>query len=390
MTSSFALSYLLACVLVGYAMVGGVRARAADETAAGGMLMYVGTYTGKNSKGIYAYRLDLSSGKLTPAGLAAETANPTYLALHPSRRFLYAANEIGRFEGKPVGAVSAFAVDAATGKLTLLNQKSSGGSGPCHLQVDQTGKSVLVANYGGGSIAALPVNADGRLGEPACVIQHKGSSVNPQRQEGPHAHGIYLDGANRLALVADLGLDKLLIYRFDAVKSRLTPHDPAFGSSKPGAGPRHLAFHPNGRFVYAIHELDNTIVAYSYDAALGKLAALQSVPTLPEDFKGTSYTAEIFVHPSGKYLYGSNRGHESLVVFAIDPQNGELKRVQHQSTLGKTPRGFGIDPTGAFLVAGNQTTDDMFVFRIDAQSGRLTPTGQRIEVGAPVCIQFVE
>jgi 6-phosphogluconolactonase len=361
------------------------RASAADQ-----FLVYVGTYTGPKSRGIYVTRLTASTGDLTRPELAAETVHPTFLAIHPKQPFLYAANEIGQFANrKNNGAVSAFSVDPKTGRLTLLNQESSGGSGPCHLVVDQTGRYVLVANYGGGSVEVLPAGEDGMLGQPTAFVQHQGASVNRQRQEGPHAHGIYLEAANRFAFVPDLGLDKVLVYRFDAARGGLTANEPPFVAVKPGAGPRHLAFHPSGRFAYVINELDSTITVFALDARVGALSELQTVSTLPEQFKGENTTAEVEVHPSGLFLYGSNRGHDSLAVYAVDPAKGTLRLVEHVHTRGKTPRSFGIDPAGRWLLAANQATDSVVIFRINSETGRLTATGQAVEVGAPVCIKFV-
>jgi len=351
--------------------------------------VYVGTYTGGASKGIYLFHLDLATGRLQPAGLAAEVVNPTFLAVHPNRQFLYAVGEIGNFAGGKTGAVSAFSVNPDTGKLALLNQQASGGAGPCHLVVDGTGKYVLVANYGGGSVACLPIRADGRLGEATAFIQHQGSSVNRRRQQGPHAHSVNLDAANRFAFVADLGLDKILVYRFDAKSGKLTPNEPPFTSLAPGAGPRHFAFHPNGRYAYAINELNSTVTAFDYRAQGGALEPLQTVSTLPKEFRGRSTTAEVQVHPSGKFLYGSNRGHDSIAIFAVDVNTGKLRLVGHQLTGGKTPRNFGLDPTGAYLLAANQTTDNMVVFRIDAKTGKLQATGPSIPVPAPVCVKFI-
>lgn len=350
-------------------------------------LAYVGTYTGAKSKGIHVFRFDAAAGKLTPMGLAAECQNPTFLAVHPNRKFLYAINEVGS-RAKP-GTLAAFRIERETGKLVSLNQESVGGPGPCHLTVDAAGRNVLAANYGGGSIACLPLKEDGSLGAATTFIQHQGSSVNKQRQEGPHAHGIYLDPANRFAFVPDLGLDKVMVYRFDGAKGTLTPADPAFVASQPGAGPRHFAFHPNGRFAYVINELDSTVVALAYDAERGMLKPFQTLPTLPADFTGKSSCAEIEVHPNGKFAYGSNRGHDSLAVYAIDAATGRLTFVEHQPTQGKNPRHFAIDPTGQWLVAENQSSDSMVVFSIAPATGRLTPTGQKLEVGAPVCLKFV-
>lgn len=347
---------------------------------------YVGTYTGPKSKGIHLFKLDTATGVLTPQGLAAEITNPTFMAVHPNQRFLYSISEIGGAKG---GGVTAFAIDPATGKLAQLNQQSSGGNGPCHLSVDKTGKCVLVANYGGGSIAALPVKADGSLAEAATFIQHTGSSVNPQRQKGPHAHWIDVDTANRFAFSCDLGLDKILSYRLDPAKGTLTPNDPPHTATAPGAGPRHLAFHPNGQYAFVINEMGNTMSVYRYDAKAGRLAEIQSLPTLPPDFSGNSSTAEVEVHPSGKFVYGSNRGHDSIVVYAVDQTTGKLTLVQHQSSLGKSPRNFAVDPTGAWLIAGNQSSGNLVVFKIDAATGKLAETGQNFEVPG-VCVKFVK
>lgn len=362
---------------------------ASGDAASSRFLVYVGTYTKGEGKGIYVCRMDATAGTFTPCSLAAETVNPSFLAIHPSRRFLYSVGEMAAFAGKKSGAVSAFAIDSATGKLTLLNQMPSGGRGPCHLVVDGTGKNVLVANYGGGSVAALPIEEDGRLAEAASFIQHEGSSVNRRRQRGPHAHSINFDADNRFAFAADLGLDKILVYRFDAAKGMLAANDPPSASVEPGAGPRHFAFHPSGRFAYVINELDCTVTAFAYDASRGVLTGLQSVPTQPEGFTGNNTTAEVQVHPSGKFLYGSNRGHDSIVVFAIDAAKGTLSYVEHQSTRGDEPRNFGIDPTGRYLLAANQNSDNIVVLRIDPETGQLNPTGNVLDVPTPVCVKFV-
>ncbi len=355
----------------------------------GQVSVYIGTYTQRGSKGIYLAHLDVAGGTLRLAGLAGEVVNPSFLAIHPSHKFIYAIGEVGSFAGGKGGAVSAFSVDAATGKLTLLNQKSSRGPGPCHVTVDRLGKNALVANYGGGSVACLPIGEDGRLGDATAFIQHKGSSVNPQRQQGPHAHSINLDAANRFAFVADLGLDKVLVYRFDPAAGTLEPNDPPAASIAPGSGPRHFAFHPSGRFAYVINELSSTVTAFAYDAERGTLQTLQTVSTLPEDFDGKSTTAEVQVHPSGKFLYGSNRGHDSIACFRIDAATGRLTPIGHEPTQGKNPRNFGIDPTGAYLLAANQDGDNIVAFRIDPATGKLSPTGQSIRVPMPVCVKFM-
>ena len=351
-----------------------------------GIAVYLGTYTGPKSKGIYLSRLDLTSGKLSAPILAAETEQPSFLALHPNRRFLYAVNETGGGR-RGTGQVTAFAIEA-DGKLKQLNQQPSRGSAPCHLVIDRTGKTLLLANYGGGSVAAFPLAADGLLGASTGFIQHTGSSTNPQRQKEPHAHSINLDAANRFAVAADLGLDKVLVYRFDAAKSTLEPNEPPSASVKAGSGPRHFAFHPKGRNADVINELASTVTAFEYDSAKGVLKELQNLSTLPRDFSGTSYTAEVQVHPSGKFLYGSNRGHDSIAVFAIEA-NGSLRYIENTLTGGSTPRNFGISPDGKYLLAANQKSDNVVVFRIDSKSGRLTSTGHSLEVPSPVCVKFL-
>lgn len=351
------------------------------------MRVYVGTYTGKQSKGIYLLELDLATGALASKGLAGEAVNPSFLAIHPSQRFLYAVGEVSNFDGTKGGGVSAFALDPKDGKLALLNQQSARGAGPCHIVVDREGKNVLVANYGGGSVAALPIGADGKLAPATGFVQHKGSSVNPKRQEAPHAHSINLDAAGRFAFAADLGLDKVLVYRFDPAKGTLAESGSA--SVAPGAGPRHFAFHPSGKYAYVINEIANTVTGFAYNAEGGALKEVQTITTLPADFKGTSHTAEVVAHPSGKFLYGSNRGHDSIAIFAVDPATGKLTAVGHEPTGGKTPRNFNIDPTGTYLLAANQNSGTIVVFRIDPQTGRLKDTGHKAEVPAPVCVKFV-
>jgi 6-phosphogluconolactonase len=380
----------LLCLLFALALLGLSAAAPADQPAGGEPLWaYVGTWTtGGNttSKGIYRFELDPASGKLTPRGLAAEVTSPGYLVFHPNHRFLYAVNEVPTFEGKKTGGVTAFALDPKTGKVTQLNQQLSGGEGPCHIVIDKAGKHVLVANYGGGNVSVLPIGEDGKLGEATSIQQHHGSSVNKERQEAPHAHGIALDPANRYAFVCDLGLDKVVIYRYDADKGTLTPNDPAFAAIAPGSGPRHIAFAPDGRHVYVTNELSSTITAFRYDPERGALTTIQTISSLPKDFKGENTTAEIVVHPSGKFLYDSNRGHDSIAVFQIDPQSGELTPTAWQGTHVKTPRFFGIDPTGTDLIVANQDSNSLVVFRIDQKTGVLTPAGDPVDVPMPTCV----
>ncbi len=366
-----------------------VTVTAARESPKNKYLLFVGSYTEKESKGIYAYRFDAASSELTPLGVVAESANPSFLAIDPSRRFLYAVNEVQNYKGASSGAVSAFSIDRQTGKLSLLNEVPSRGADPCYIAFDNTGKYALVANYTGGSVAVFPVQPDGHIGEPSAFIQHEGSSVNKERQEGPHAHWIETASDNRFAVAVDLGLDELLVYRFNASKGSLTPNDPPYAKLDPGVGPRHLAFHPDGKFAYVVNELQSSITAFTYDGSRGVLQKLNTVTTLPKGFSGSNDTAEIKVHPSGKVLFASNRGHDSIAVFSIDSHTGTLTLVDHFSTQGKTPRNFEIDPTGKLLFVANQDTDNIVVFRINPNDGRLTPTGQILHVPAPVCLKFM-
>jgi 6-phosphogluconolactonase len=355
-------------------------------------LFYVGTYTeeGSKSKGIHAYRFDAGTGQITPLGRAAETTNPSFVALHPNGRFLYAVNEVQNYQGPNSGGVSAFSIDHSTGKLTFLNEVPSRGADPCYIMLDRTGKYVLVANYTGGSIAVFPVLEDGKLGEAVAFVQHTGHGTNPERQEKAHAHSIDLSPDNRFAMVDDLGLDELLVYKFDSATGSLTPNNPPFAKLDPGAGPRHFALSPSGKFAYVVAEMHSTVTAFSNDEKTGTLHPLQTISTLPKDFTGQNDDAEIQMHPSGKFLYASNRGSDTITEFAIDPGKGMLTPVAYTPTQGKIPRSFEIDPTGKFLFAANQKSDNIVVFRIDAKTGRLTPTGQVLDVGSPVCVKFLK
>lgn len=350
--------------------------------------VYIGTYTNKDgSKGIYRCDLDLTTGKLSEPVLAAESNSPSFLAIHPNGQFLYSVNEVGNFDGKKTGAVSAFAIDAQTGDLKALNQAASEGTGPCHLVVDKAGKNVLAANYGGGSICCLPIAADGKLGPATAAIKYDGPGKSGRQ---PHAHSIYTDNSNRFVATANLGLDQVFVYRFDPAKGTLTPSQPPSAEVAVGAGPRHFAFHPDGKHAYVINESNLTVTAFDWDADKGVLKSIQTITTLPPDFKGKGLsTAEVQVHPSGKFLYGSNRGHNSIAVFSIDPKTGELTPVQHAMDGIRTPRNFGIDPSGKFMLVGSQSGDEVIVFRIDPTTGKLEPTGQTVKVGAPVCIKFL-
>lgn len=353
------------------------------------IFVYIGTYTQTSSKGIYVMHMNPETGALTQPELAGQTASPSFLAIHPNHRFLYSVNEVTNFEGKKSGAVSAFAIEPKTGKLTLLNHQPSGGEGPCYVGLDHTGKVAFVANYNSGSVASFPIAGDGKLGEAATIDQHKGKGANPQRQEGPHAHCFDVDPGNHFALSNDLGLDKIFVYRFDPRTAKLTPNTPPTASLAGGSGPRHLAFSPDGRFVYCINEIASTLTTFHYNAEEGSLKEVQTVSTLPKDFKGNSTTAEVIVHPSGKFLYGSNRGADSIAIFKIDQATGELTPAGHESTQGKTPRGFNVDPSGSFLIAANQGSDSIYSFKIDQDSGALKPTGAMVKVGMPVHVLFM-
>ncbi len=350
--------------------------------------VYFGTYTRGKSEGIYVYSMDRSTGKLSLRHTVSGIRHPAFLAFHPNNRFLYAINEVTDFEGGSSGGVSAFAVDRGSGALTLLNSQSSVGSGPCHLHVDRSGKYVMVANYAGGSVAVLPIADDGRLEPNSDFIQHEGSSVNRKRQEQAHAHSITPSPDNRFALVADLGMDKVVVYQLDEQAGKLTPHMSA--SVSPGAGPRHLDFHPDGRFVYLLNEIGSTVTVFAYDAEAGTLAEIETVSTLPANFSGSSHCAEIRVHPSGRFVYASNRGHDSIAMYSIDRESGRLTELGQESTRGRIPRNFNISPDGRFVMAVNQDSDNGVVFRVDESTGRLVFTGEEIEVPASVCIKFLD
>ncbi|HKR13908.1 MAG TPA: lactonase family protein [Pyrinomonadaceae bacterium] len=360
---------------------------AAWSNQARSMTLFIGTYTLETaSEGIYTYRLNSNTGELQKFS-SIMSVNPSFLALDRGRRFLYAVNEVQDFEGKLSGAVSAYAIEPG-GKLKFLNQQASLGADPCHLTVDRNRRNLLVANYTGGNLALLPIHRDGTLGPVADRKQHEGSGPKEQ-QKGPHAHCIILDPSERHALAADLGIDKIMIYRFDPATRKLHPAKQASESLPAGAGPRHLTLHPNGRYAYVINELDSTMTTMKYNAAAGTLTTIDTTSTLPADFSGASYCADVHVSPSGRFLYGSNRGHNSIVVFAIDQRTGKPTLVEHVSTEGNWPRNFVIDPAGKFLLVANQRSDNVVVFRIDAKTGRLKPSGQTEQIPAPVCLKFV-
>lgn len=353
-------------------------------------VLYVGTYTSgpsAKSEGIYGYHMDAGTGALTRF-TSIMSVNPSFLTVDRSKRFLYAVNEVSDYLGKPSGAASAYKIDPVTHNLRLLNEQATQGADPCYLSVDSRKRTLLVANYTGGSVSVFPVRSDGTLGMVAQVQQDEGSGPKEQ-QKGPHAHCVIFDAFERHALVADLGIDKVMIYRFDRTTGRLSPAKQPFAELKPGAGPRHLSFHPSGKFLYVINELDSTMTAFAYNERVGTLEMIETVSTLPSDFSGISYCADVHVSSSGKFLYGSNRGHNSIVVFAIDELTGKLTLVEHVSTEGNWPRNFTIDPSGGFLLVANQRSDNVVVFSLDANTGRLKPTGVNEQIPSPVCLKFL-
>ena len=328
--------------------------------------------------GIHVYDFDLKTGVLKQQG-DAQDAKPSFLAIHPNGRFLYGAGK----------GISAFSIDGQSGKLSFLNAVAYDKHGLCHLYVDKTGANVLAAGYGAGTVVVQRIVEDGRLGEQSALVKHEGSSVNASRQSAPHAHSVNLDADNNFAFAADLGVDKVLIYRFDAAQGTLEPAEHPAATLAPGAGPRHFTFHPNGRLAYVINELDSTITSFRYDPTKGSLVEIETVTTLPKGFEGENYTAEVVVHPGGRFLYGSNRGHNSIAVYSIDVSNGKLTMIEQTPTGGVWPRNFCVDPTGQYLLAANQKSDSVHVFRIDQQTGRLERTDHSIEVPAPSCIRFL-
>jgi 6-phosphogluconolactonase len=382
----FALLLIIVAPLIAFC-----AARTSDKSSPPSQyLTFIGTYTSKtDSKGIYSFRFDAATGRLTPIGLAAQTQDPSFLAISNNEKYLYAVNELSTFDGKSSGAVTSYSLDRKSGKLTRLNQLATGGADPCYVSLDRKGKYLLVANYTGGSVATFPIASGGRLGPASTFVQHTGSGPNKERQEGPHAHFIATSSDNRFVFVVDLGLDEVAIYRFNSATGALTPNDPPFAKLDPGSGPRHLAFHPNGKFAYVLSEIKSTVTAFAYDSKNGSFSTLQTLSTLPPDFTAHNDTAEIVVHPSGKFLYASNRGHDSIALFAIDPLKGTLTPAGDFSTKGKTPRNFALDPSGNFLLAANQESNNIVVFRIDRATGVLAPTGQVAEVPAPVDVVFV-
>ena len=358
------------------------------------LIFYIGTYTnatsglGRCSEGIYRFSLDVRTGALTEQGVTTGIANPTWLALHPTGRILYTGSEVREQGERSGGAAVAYARDHATGELTCLNDQSTVGAGPCYLSLDPTGRLLMVANYVSGSLTVFPVRDDGSLEPAAQVIQHAGTGPVADRQEGPHAHCIIPDPTGRFALAADLGIDKVLVYRLDVGNKRLEPADPPGANLAAGTGPRHIAFHPNGRWVYVTGELDSTLTVFSWDAERGLLQHVQVISTLPEGWQGVNYPAEVVVAGSGRFVYMSNRGHDSIASFAVDAATGSLTPIGHEPTQGAFPRHFALDPTGAFMLVANQNGDNVVVFRVNGETGQLAPTGQMVTVPMPVCVRF--
>jgi 6-phosphogluconolactonase len=383
----------------------GILAALAGLAAAGGAfarseLVYVGTYTnwedmvpphhtppGGRSEGIYVFRLDPASGAMTPLGLAARSDNPTFVDFAPSGKVLYAANELYHYQGQ-AGAVSAFRIDPASGKLDFINQVSARGSGTCYVRVDHAGRNLLAANFGSGSVAVFPLAPDGALREASAFVQDTGSGPNP-RQAGPHDHSFNVSPDDRFAIAAEFGTDRLMVYRFDSAAGALSPADPPYVTMHPASAPRHFAFHPNGKVAYSLNEIDSTLTVLAYDPARGRFRELQNLSTLPADSKGKNTAAEVVVHPSGRVLYASNRGDNTIAVFSIDGE-GRLAPLAFVPCGGRTPRGYGIDREGRWLVTANQDTHNIAVFRIDPQTLIPAPTGQSFPVRSPECAKFLE
>jgi 6-phosphogluconolactonase len=358
------------------------------------LTVYIGTYTGfdselgRRSQGIYRFNMDTRTGALTLIGVTGGIANPSWLAFHPTGRILYAGSEVREHGQRSGGAAVVLAADPATGDLTYLNDQLTMGAGPCYLSLDPTGRLLMVANYASGSLTVFPVRADGNLEPASQVIQHTGTGPVADRKEGPHAHCIVPDPTGRFALAADLGIDKVMVYRIDIEAKRLEPADPPSASLAAGAGPRHIAFHPNSRWVYVTGELDSTLTVFAWDAGRGALQPVQVISTLPQGWTGTNYPAEVAVAPSGGFVYMSNRGHDSIAIFAVDDTTGKLTPVGHEPTQGSFPRHFALDPTGAFMLVANQDGDNVVVFRVNPATGKLAPTGHAVEVPIPVCVRF--
>ena len=363
------------------------------ESTSSKMWVYVGTYTRREphvdgkSPGIEVIRFDAETGSLEHVRSISGIENPSFLTLHPDGTALYAISEVGELDGQPAGGIYAYTIDADTHDLGLLNHRSVRSPGPAYTTIDTAGKNVLVANYGGGSVSVLPIQSDLSLGIVSAFVQHEGSSVNPQRQEAPHAHSVVLDGADRYALVADLGLDKVMVYRYDIESGTISANpDQPWARTKSGAGPRHIAFHPSQQYVYVINELDSTIIAFRWDGSRGAMTEMQTISTVPTEWDGRNYPADIHVHPNGKFLYGSNRGHDSIAVYDISEETGELSNYRVVSSGGQCPRGFAIDPLGKHILVANQNSSNIVVYAVDDETGDITPTGETLDIPTPVCV----
>lgn len=359
---------------------------AADEAPAEYSL-YIGAYTKGASKGILLAHFNSKTGTISTPELAAATPNPTFIAIHPSNRFIYAVNEVGSWNGQKTGSVSAFSIEKG-GTLRQLNQVSSKGSGPCHVALDSKGRVALVANYGSGSIASYKIGADGQLSESVSFFQDTGYGPNKARQEGPHAHSNTLSADNRYVVSCDLGTDRLSLYELDTENAQLVPSNPPFVRAVPGGGPRHFTFHPNDKFAYVCNEILSSVTAFQWNRFRGELTEIQTISTLPKGFSGENSTAEIRIHPINGHLYVSNRGHNSIAVFEI-AKDGKLTLVEVTPTGGKTPRNFNFDPTGRWLLAANQGSDDITVLEVVHKKATLRATGNAVKCGTPLCLRFL-
>jgi 6-phosphogluconolactonase len=359
------------------------RARSAD------LLVYFGNELDKPDTGIFLSHFDTDTGTLTPPVLNVQASKPGYFVIDPTGRFMYAANALGKFNGDSSGAMSAYSIDRATGQLTLINQVPTGGANPAFIALDNDATHVLAANYTGGSICVYSIRPDGGIADRTAFVQHSGHSINPQRQTQPHPHSIYTDPTDRFVLVPDLGQDKVFVYRFDHATGALTPNDPPYGSVASGAGPRHLAFHPNGRWVYVLDEMGGSVTRFNWNSDTGAMTDPQATITTPADYKGLNTSGEVRIDSAGKFLYATNRGPDDIAVFSIDPQTGDLTFVQRVPTKGKMPRYFIIDPTGKWLMQCNHDGYNVVIFRIDPQTGMLTQNGDPVTVPNPYCAQFL-
>lgn len=368
-------------------LLGALWLAASPTSRAEEALVFISSFVAGEKGAIHAYRLDADAGSLTLLHRTSDASNPFYLAVSPNRKYLYAIHA-KQFGGKENEQVAAYEILDAKGQLKLLNRQSALGTAACYLDVDATGKSVLVANYSTGSVASLPVKDDGSLGEAGSFIQHKGSSVDPARQKGPHAHCIVISPDNRFAFAADLGLDQVLGHRLDAGKAKLSANRPAFVKTPPGAGPRHLTFHPKGKHVYVINELSNSVTCFAYEPESGSLTPKQTISTLPQDFTGKSYCADLKITPDGRFLYGTNRGHDSIASYRIG-DDGTLTLLTIEPSLGKGPQNLAITHDGKLLLCANMPGNNVVVFRIDAQTGRLTSVGSPLALPSPSCIRIL-